>query len=362
MHASCQRLTLGSAFLLWSALCPLHAGESIPPPSAGASVGTRGPTAPVAPTPATPWFIAEYVSVYTPLGMAGFEPGCPVRLVRRDEKLDRLTVTDGQYEVEVNSAQVTNDPAVGASLRARSHAEDEAARAAVAARRFARSKLALRVSHPTPAPTPLAIPPVPPKPFVPPVLQAAAPIPPPPARLPTLPSFPAGTLFLREYVSTRWERGVAGFAPGQPVQLLNADPATGRLTVTDGQYRVEVDSPQVTDDPALAAALWQHDTAEQRAALAAVREDSLARTTAQRRFEEAKQRIEFARDWAEAETILKMPHLSNVEGNGEWRHVMDHSYGMHGYPYSAAHQQVDMRPPVSKGNSSLGDFVDGFHF
>ena len=40
---------------------------------------------------------------------------------------------------------------------------------------------------------------------------------------------------------------------------------------------------------------------------------------------------------------------------------MDRPYELSGYPYSAVHEHVDMRPPVSVG-TSLGQFVDGFHF
>ena len=156
---------------------------------------------------------------------------------------------------------------------------------------------------------------------------------------------------------------MAGFAPGQAVQLVRSDARTGRLTVTDGQYQVEVTPPQITSNPAVAAALWQRDTTEQAAAQAAVRQDSVARATAQRRFEEAKRRIAFAQDLAEADAILSRGYVPKAGVGVDAS--MANSYELHGDPYSAAHTHIpasQWKLPVSQGNSSLSDFVDGFHF
>ena len=55
------------------------------------------------------FFLTEYVSVPTPNGVIGFEPGREVRFVRADRAKGLLIVTDGKYEAELPPGKLTND-------------------------------------------------------------------------------------------------------------------------------------------------------------------------------------------------------------------------------------------------------------
>ncbi len=61
----------------------------------------------------------EYVSAPTPQGVMGFEPGSLVHFVKADEANEKLTVTDGKYEVVVDPSQLTNDIDVADLVRRR---------------------------------------------------------------------------------------------------------------------------------------------------------------------------------------------------------------------------------------------------
>lgn len=63
------------------------------------------------------FFVVEYVSVRTPTGVAGFEPGREVHFVKADEEKQLLTVSDGKYQVEVGPMQLTNDLDIAALAR-----------------------------------------------------------------------------------------------------------------------------------------------------------------------------------------------------------------------------------------------------
>ena len=76
------------------------------------------PTPVPKPAPATPsrrlapdgtFFVTQYVSVRTPNGVAGFEPGRQVKFVGLDEAKQLLIVTDGEYQAELGPMQLTND-------------------------------------------------------------------------------------------------------------------------------------------------------------------------------------------------------------------------------------------------------------
>ena len=55
------------------------------------------------------FFVTQYVSVRTPKGVAGFEPGRQVKFVGVDEAKELLIVTDGEYQAELGPMQLTND-------------------------------------------------------------------------------------------------------------------------------------------------------------------------------------------------------------------------------------------------------------
>ena len=55
------------------------------------------------------FFVTQYVSVRTPNGVAGFEPGRQVKFVGVDEAKQLLIVTDGEYQAELGPMQLTND-------------------------------------------------------------------------------------------------------------------------------------------------------------------------------------------------------------------------------------------------------------
>ena len=67
------------------------------------------PTPPRHLAPEGTFFLLTYLSVPTPKGIIGFEPGREVILVEVHEKNGSLLVTDGQYKVEAKPAQLTND-------------------------------------------------------------------------------------------------------------------------------------------------------------------------------------------------------------------------------------------------------------
>ena len=55
------------------------------------------------------FFVTQYVSVRTPKGVVGFEPGRQVKFVGVDEAKELLIVTDGEYQAELGPMQITND-------------------------------------------------------------------------------------------------------------------------------------------------------------------------------------------------------------------------------------------------------------
>lgn len=376
----CRRVTLCMVAVLLPFGCSLRAEESAIP----------GSVPVVAPAlPASSLFVARYVSVYTPHGMFGFVPGCPVRLVRRDGKLDRLTVTDGQYEVEVNSTQVTDDPAVAATLRRQSLAEDQAALAALASRRPFRGKPAL------PAPATIRTPPPPisllvsvaASPANPPATTALAysPAPRVPSEsprespphpllspsstpLPALsPPPPAGTLFLCEYASIRWEHGVVGFSPGQPVRLVNTNVKTGKMLVTDGRFQIEVPPTKLTTNANLAGLIQRQDEAEQLALKATCEATQLADEMVHRRHEAALQRIEFDRDLELAGLVKDDGGVGTerlgLDPNAPVRSLYDRPYGLRGDPYRASHTDVPRwtGPHSQPGSLEFGSNGLGFY-
>ena len=369
------RLNACLLFGLAALVAPARAGE--PPGSSPAPTAT-----PIA----APWFIARYVSVYTPHGMAGFAPGCPVRLIRRDEKLDRLTVTDGQYEVEVNSTQVTDDPAEAASLRAQTLAEDQAARTLATAHRPARTQFARRTNEsvrapapPANLPVPLVFAAIPSAPAIPPVpsvlVVTPRESPPPPLtspspvatrRVPSLP-LPAGTLFLCEYVSTQWEHGVAGFGPGQPVRLVNLDAKTGQMLVTDGRFQVEVPSAKLTSDANWAERIQRQDAAEQQSLKIVHESARVANETARRRYEAALRSIELAHDLELQSTIKNDGEVGanrlGLDPNAPAKSLYDRPYGLRGDPYSVSHTDVPRwtGPHSQPGSLKFESYGLGFY-
>ena len=89
------------------------------------------------------------------------------------------------------------------------------------------------------------------------------------ARSPAVPSppprhlAPAGTFYMVEYVAVRTKHGVAGFQPGLEVQLAAVNKQKGTLTVSDGQYEVEVGPMQITNDLDIAALARRQDQQSQ---------------------------------------------------------------------------------------------------
>jgi hypothetical protein len=55
------------------------------------------------------FFVLEYVSVPTPNGIIGFEPGREVHFVRAEHDKGMLIVSDGEHDVEMKPSQLTND-------------------------------------------------------------------------------------------------------------------------------------------------------------------------------------------------------------------------------------------------------------
>lgn len=63
------------------------------------------------------FFLISYLSVPTPHGVVGFEPGTEVTLVAVHENNGSLLVTDGKYQVEARPSQLTNDLDIAALAR-----------------------------------------------------------------------------------------------------------------------------------------------------------------------------------------------------------------------------------------------------
>ena len=92
----------------------------VPPPPAPVQpvVYVPAPTPAPKPVPTPPsrrlapdgtFFVTQYVSVRTPRGVVGFEPGRQVKYVGVDEAKQLLIVTDGEYQAELGPMQLTND-------------------------------------------------------------------------------------------------------------------------------------------------------------------------------------------------------------------------------------------------------------
>ena len=160
----------------------------------------------------------------------------------------------------------------------------------------------------------------------------------------------------------RTPRGVIGFEPGQAVSLVAAGSPTGKFLVTDGLYRVEVASSQLTRDANAAAILRRRDQAQQLAARLARDIVLLAQERARRQHEEALRRITLDQDLylaglAKPVVIGAIP--LRLDPGFKPTSCMDASYDRHGDPYSAAHGHLDhWEAPVSVG-ASLNNFVHG---
>ena len=63
------------------------------------------------------FYVLSYLSVPTPKGIIGFEPGCEVSLVAVHNETGSLLVTDGKYQVEARPSQLTNDMDIAALAR-----------------------------------------------------------------------------------------------------------------------------------------------------------------------------------------------------------------------------------------------------
>jgi hypothetical protein len=99
---------------------PAVAAHPLPPPKplAQQSVAKPTPARPVAPqrrlAPEGTFFLLERASLRTDSGVIGFAPGTKVTLV--DQADSASTVTDGQYQFNVPSSQLTNDLDLAASI------------------------------------------------------------------------------------------------------------------------------------------------------------------------------------------------------------------------------------------------------
>ena len=74
---------------------------------------------------------------------------------------------------------------------------------------------------------------------------------------------PPGTFFVLTYVSVPTSHGIIGFEPGREVHFVQVDRAKGRLLVTDGQYQVELQPSQLTNDLDMAAMARKGDQESQ---------------------------------------------------------------------------------------------------
>lgn len=68
------------------------------------------------------FYLLQYVSVKTPTGIIGFEPGQEVHLVEVKRAERKLVVGDGQAQVEVGPEQLTNDMDIAALVRQKDQA------------------------------------------------------------------------------------------------------------------------------------------------------------------------------------------------------------------------------------------------
>lgn len=69
--------------------------------------------------PAGTFYVTDYISVRTAKGVAGFEPGQEVKLVRTDTSKGTSVVTDGKVQGEVPTIRLTNDLDIAAEFRQR---------------------------------------------------------------------------------------------------------------------------------------------------------------------------------------------------------------------------------------------------
>ncbi len=75
------------------------------------------------------FYLLQYVSVKTPNGVTGFEPGQQVHLVEVHRPTQTLVVADGEAQVEVSPDKLTNDMDIAALVRQK----DQANQAKIAA-------------------------------------------------------------------------------------------------------------------------------------------------------------------------------------------------------------------------------------
>lgn len=68
------------------------------------------------------FYLLQYVSVKTPTGVIGFEPGQEVHLIEVKHAERKLVVADGEAQVEVGPEQLTNDLDIAALVRRKDQA------------------------------------------------------------------------------------------------------------------------------------------------------------------------------------------------------------------------------------------------
>lgn len=165
----------------------------------------------------------------------------------------------------------------------------------------------------------------------------------------TLVSALTNPLFMAEYVSTHTEHGIAGFTPGRSVRLVRVDDDTGRFTISDGKFQIEVAPTQLTDDPKLAAALQRQTDSEDQTT-------KQMREAAQLAQHQAEQKILAARQKAQA-AGYKLPPLhfgytalgaGMNEPSAPWEHLLGIKYQLRGDPYTPEHTIVPRMGPNTR--------------
>lgn len=106
-----------------------------------------------------------------------------------------------------------------------------------------------------------------------------------PSPLPPEPRLaPAGTYFLREYVSVRTDHGITGWLPGQELHAVpGKDAVGGKRLLTDGTLQTEVPLSSLTQDIDLAARLNAADASAQTSDTARRRNETERAKTDQRK-------------------------------------------------------------------------------
>ena len=99
---------------IWFYLHPLRPRESAAANSPLPAVAAPHPRR-VAP-PGT-LYLLQYVSVRTPKGVYGLEPGSPVQVIKTDTPAGTVLVSDGTHQTSVQTDQVTDDLDLAAQAR-----------------------------------------------------------------------------------------------------------------------------------------------------------------------------------------------------------------------------------------------------